>query len=189
MNRFRYDIARYVAPLARLAKISTSQNTRNYTLSGALDLAAARDVRCPTHRCCTSVARRNLSALIADPRPLASLIQATRRHRGRASAGGGADATPRVAADERAPFHHNLAAGLLVSFLKRSDEIEAGVVDEVELVEMHVKLGTGRDFLERPGKERESDEGCGAVQMQLDAISGVDALDVEVGQRVDQFGR
>ena len=76
-----------------------------------------------------------------------------------------------------------------MSFLKRSDEIEAGVVDEVELVEMHVKLGTGRDFLERPGKERERDERCGAVQTQLDAISGVDAFDVEVSQRVDQFGR
>jgi hypothetical protein len=41
MNRFRYDIARYVAPLARLAKISTSQNTTNYTLWGAPDLTAS----------------------------------------------------------------------------------------------------------------------------------------------------
>ena len=189
MNRFRYDIARYVAPLARLAKISTSQNTRNYTLSGALDLAAARDVRCPTHRCCTSAVIRNLSALVADPRPLASLIEATRRHRGCASAGGGADATSCVSADQRAPFHDDLAAGLLVSFLKGSDEIEAGVVDEIELVKMHMKLGTRGDFLERPGQERQRDERCRAVQMQLDAIRGVDALDVEVGQRVDQFGR
>jgi len=43
------------------------------------------------------------------------------------------------------PFHHDLAAGLLLALLKRSDEIEAGVVDEIELVEMHMELGAGRN--------------------------------------------
>jgi hypothetical protein len=37
-----------------------------------------------------------------------------------------------------------------VPLLKRGDEVEARVVNEIELVEMHVKLASRRDLLERP---------------------------------------
>ncbi len=56
------------------------------------------------------------------------------------------------------------------------------MVDEIELVDMHVKLGAGRDILERSSEPGERDKCRRAVEMQLDAFTHVDALDVEVRQ-------
>jgi len=83
---------------------------------------------------------------------LASVLRDTRYWRRHASAGRRTDAATRVAPDQRAPFHDDAAARLFVALLKTSNEIEARVVDEIELVEMHVKLATGWDLLERSGK-------------------------------------
>ncbi|MBW1762289.1 MAG: hypothetical protein JRJ64_12440 [Deltaproteobacteria bacterium] len=69
-----------------------------------------------------------------------------------------------------------------MSRFKGSDEIEARVVDEIELVDMHVKLTTRRDLLEGSSEPGERDKRCCAVEMQLDAFTHVDALDVEVRQ-------
>ncbi len=80
------------------------------------------------------------------------------------------------------PFHDDAAARVVVSRFKGSDEIEARVVDEIELVDMHVKLSTGRDLLESSSEPGERDKRRRAVEMQLDAFTHIDALDVEVRQ-------
>jgi len=57
MSNFGYGIDRYAAPLGAGSKISTSQDTRNYTLPGAPDPSASRNVRFATQPACTTSPR------------------------------------------------------------------------------------------------------------------------------------
>jgi hypothetical protein len=66
--------------------------------------------------------------------------------------------------------------------LERRDEIEACVVDEVELIEVHVQLGAWWNFFEGRRQHGECKEGRGAVHVQLDLAVPIDALDLQVSE-------
>ena len=96
---------------------------------------------------------------------------------GGGSAGGSANPATRVPTDQGAPFHHDLSAGLLVFRLERRNEIEARVIDEVELVEVHMELRARRYVLQRTCQQRKCQERGGAMHVQLDLSVSIEALD------------
>jgi hypothetical protein len=79
---------------------------------------------------------------------------ATRLTRGALFGGGRGLRLAVVHVRQRLPVEHERAAGGFVRLVPRFEQVEAGVIDEVQAVQVYVQLHVGFHAFERFGKAR-----------------------------------
>ena len=67
-----------------------------------------------------------------------------------------------------------------MAFFERVEQIEAGVVDKVEFLDVYMQLGSSRDFIKRFGQAREGNKRSRPLKVQVDSVAVFFAFDIEV---------